>query len=66
MTVAADSVVENIDQGLSGVSIQMGVPTKVTPGGSLLTQVTFTGVTEDKVCSAQWYQDCLLYTSRCV
>lgn len=57
VTVAADSVVENIDQGLSGVSIQMGVPTKVTPGGSLLTQVTFTGVTEDKVCSAQWYQD---------
>lgn len=57
VTVTADSVVENIDKGLTGVSIQMGVPTKVTPGGSLLTQVTFTGVTEDKICAAQWYQD---------
>src|SRR5699024_4553819 len=31
--------------------------TKVLPGGSLLTQVKFTGVTENKICSAQWYQD---------
>ena len=33
------------------------MPEKVLPGGSLLTQVSFTGVTEDKICSAQWYQD---------
>ena len=57
MTVSADSVVENIDQGLTGVSIEMGVPTKVVPGGSLMTQVKFSGVTEEKICSAQWYQD---------
>lgn len=57
ISVSADSKVENIDRGLDGVAIEMGVPTKVTPGGSLLTQVKFTGVTEEKICSAQWYQD---------
>ena len=57
VTVSADSVVENIDKGLSGISIRMGVPTKVLPGGSLLTQAAIDGVTEEKICSAQWYQD---------
>ena len=57
ITLAADTVTENIDKGLDGVAIEMGVPTKVLPGGSLLTQVKFTGVTEEKICSAQWYQD---------
>ena len=57
VTVSADSVVENIDQGLTGVSIEMGVPNKVVPGGSLITQVKFSGVTEEKICSAQWYRD---------
>ena len=57
VSISADSVTENIDQGLTGVSIEMGVPEKVLPGGALLTQVKFNGVTEDKICSAQWYQD---------
>ncbi|MDO4270655.1 MAG: S-layer homology domain-containing protein [Eubacteriales bacterium] len=57
VTLTADSKLENIDQGLAGVSIEIGVPTKVTPGGSLLTQVKFAGVQEPKVCKAQWYQD---------
>lgn len=57
VTIEADTTTENIDQGLTGVAIEMGVPTKVLPGGSLLTQVKFTGVTESKICSAQWYQD---------
>ena len=57
VTIEADTTTENIDQGLTGVAIEMGVPAKVLPGGSLLTQVKFTGVTESKICSAQWYQD---------
>ncbi|MDO5142687.1 MAG: S-layer homology domain-containing protein, partial [Eubacteriales bacterium] len=48
---------EQLDPGLAGVALEMGVPTKVTPGGSLLTQVKFTGVTAPKTCTAQWYQD---------
>lgn len=57
VSIDSNSTTENIDKGLDGVSIQIGVPEKVLPGGSLLTQVSFTGVTEDKICSAQWYQD---------
>ena len=53
VTVASDSKIENIDSGLSGVSLSMGVPTKVLPGGSLVTQITFQGVTTPKICSAQ-------------
>lgn len=57
VSIDSNSTTENIDKGLDSVSIQIGVPEKVLPGGSLLTQVSFTGVTEDKICSAQWYQD---------
>ena len=57
ITVASDSKIENIDSGLSGVSLSMGVPTKVLPGGSLVTQITFQGVTTPKICSAQWYKN---------
>lgn len=57
VTVPAASKLENIDQGLAGVGIEIGVPTKVPAGGSLYTQVKFTGVTEEKVCRAEWYQD---------
>lgn len=57
VSIAADSMIENIDPGLSGVTLSMGVPTKVTAGGSLVTQVTFQGVTEPKICSAQWYKN---------
>ena len=57
VSIDSNSTTENIDKGLDGVFIQIGVPEKVLPGGSLLTQVSFTGVTEDKICSAQWYQD---------
>ena len=53
----AASKTETIDQGLAGVAVEMGVPTSVKPGGSLTTQVKFTGVSANKVCSAQWYQD---------
>ena len=51
VTVASDSKIENIDSGLSGVSLSMGVPTKVLPGGSLVTQITFQGVTTPKILS---------------
>ena len=57
VTLSADSQIENIDKGFSGVSIKFGVPTKVKPGESLLTQVTFPGVASDMICKAQWYQD---------
>ncbi len=57
VTIEAGEVAENIDPGLSGVSIQMNVPDKVLPGGSLSTSVTFSGVDENKVCAAQWYRD---------
>ena len=57
ITVASDSKIENIDSGLSGVSLSMGVPTRVLPGGSLVTQITFQGVTTPKICSAQWYKN---------
>lgn len=57
VSITADSKVENIDSGLSGVTLSMGVPTKVKAGGSLVTQVTFQGVTEPKICSAQWYKN---------
>ena len=35
----------------------MDVPASVKAGGSLLTKVSFTGVSEEKLCSAQWYQN---------
>lgn len=57
ITLAADSHIENIDNGLAGVTLEMGVPTKVTAGGQLVTQVKFSGVTDPKLCSAQWYRD---------
>ena len=57
VSVAADSMTENIDPGLSGVSLNMGVPDKVKAGGSLVTQVTFQGINESKICSAQWYKN---------
>lgn len=57
VSVATDSMTENIDPGLSSVSLSMGVPNKVKAGGSLVTQVTFQGVTESKLCSAQWYKN---------
>lgn len=57
VSVATDSMVENIDAGLSGITLNMGVPTKVPAGGSLVTQVTFSGVKEPKICSAQWYEN---------
>ena len=57
VTVDAGEIAENIDPGLSGVSIQMNVPDKVLPGGLLYASVTFSGVDEDKVCAAQWYRD---------
>ncbi|MDY3618022.1 L,D-transpeptidase family protein [Agathobaculum sp.] len=57
ITLSADSKTESLDPGLDGVGIKFGVPTKVVPGGSLLTQVTFSGVSEEKIVKAQWYQD---------
>ena len=57
VSIESDSKIENIDPGLSGVSLLMGVPDKVKAGGSLVTQVTFSGVTEPKICSAQWYKN---------
>lgn len=57
ITVSADSKTETLDPGLDGVGIKFGVPVKVVPGGTLLTQVTFTGVSEEKIVGAQWYQD---------
>nr|WP_300186703.1 L,D-transpeptidase family protein [uncultured Agathobaculum sp.] len=57
VTLEADSKIENIDPGLTGITLQMGVPEKVKAGGSLVTQVSFAGVSENKVCSAQWYKD---------
>lgn len=57
VSIQADSMIENIDPGLNGVTLSMGVPDKVKPGGSLVTQVTFQGVTEPKICSAQWYKN---------
>ncbi len=55
--ITADSVVDNIDTGLDGVQIIPGVPVKVNPGGTLLTQFKFTGVKGVKKCSALWLQD---------
>lgn len=57
VTVPAASKLENIDAGLAGVGIRFGVPDRVLPGGSLNTQVTFTGVEEEKIVRAEWYQD---------
>ena len=57
VTLKADSQIENVDTGLAGVTIRLGVPTRVTAGGSLLTQASFDGVDEEKICTAQWYQD---------
>lgn len=45
VTLACDSKVENIDAGIKNVKINIGVPTKVTAGGSLVSQATFSGVT---------------------
>lgn len=57
VTVSADSKIENIDAGLAGVTLNMSVPSKVKAGGSLTTKVTFSGVSEEKICTAQWYKD---------
>lgn len=52
-----DNYTESIDQGLSGISLNMGVPTKVTAGGSLTTQITLSGVSANKVGVGQWYKN---------
>ena len=57
VTLACDNKVENIDTGIKNVKINIGVPTKVTAGGSLVSQATFSGVEGTKICKAQWYQD---------
>ncbi len=57
VSLEADSVTEHIDTGLAGIKILPGVPDRVTPGGVLHTQFKITGVTEPKVCRAQWLQD---------
>ena len=57
VTLACDNKVENIDTGIKNVKIDIGVPTKVTAGGSLVSQATFSGVEGTKICKAQWYQD---------
>lgn len=57
VSISADAKTENIDRGLTGVTVDITVPDKVPAGGSLATEVRFTGVEEDKVCTAQWYQD---------
>lgn len=57
VTLACDSKVDNIDAGIKNVTINIGVPTKVTAGGSLVSQATFSGVDGTKICKAQWYQD---------
>lgn len=57
ISIETEEKTEEIDSGLHGISIKFGVPTKVLPGGTLLTQVTFDNVLEDKICKAEWYQD---------
>lgn len=57
VTLACDSKTENIDAGIKNVKINIGVPAKVTAGGSLVSQATFSGVDGTKICKAQWYQD---------
>lgn len=57
VTLSADSNIENIDPGLTGVSIDIGVPAAVSPGGSLLAVARFEGVSEEKLVTAQWYRD---------
>ncbi len=57
VSLASDSRVDNSDRGLKDVKIIPGVPTKVTPGGSLLTQFKFTNVKGTKTVHYQWYQD---------
>ncbi len=57
VSLTADSVIDNVDTGLEGVKIIAGVPDRVTPGGTLLTQFKFEGVKGVKICSAQWLQD---------
>ena len=57
ITLETNAKTENIDAGLNGVGIRINAPQKVLPGGSLVTEVSFTGVTEPKTCVAQWYED---------
>lgn len=57
ISIETDEKTEDIDRGLAGVSIKFGVPNKVVPGGTLLTQVTFQNVAENKICKAEWFQD---------
>lgn len=52
-----ENYTESIDKGLSGISLNMGVPTKVTAGGALTTQITLSGISENKVGVAQWYKN---------
>ena len=47
VSLSADSKIENIDRP-GGVTIEMDVPASVKAGGSLLTKVSFTGVSEEK------------------
>ncbi len=57
ITLASNSRVDNSDTGLKDVKVVPGVPPKVTPGSSLLTQFKFTNVKGTKMVSYQWYQD---------
>jgi len=57
VNIDANSKKDNTDSGLQGLKVVAGVPTKVKPGESLVTQFKFTGIQGTKTCSYQWYQD---------
>ncbi len=56
VTLSAGSVTDTNDTGLNGILMDIAAPT-VSAGGELTATATFSNVTAEKVCSAQWYLD---------
>lgn len=57
ITLANDSLKDNVDKGLSNVKMILGHPTHVNPGEDLLIVARFENLDKNRICKAQWYQD---------
>ena len=55
--LAHDSLAENVDPGLTGVTIRLKAPEKVAPGGTLTVEAQITGVELARDCQLEWLVD---------
>lgn len=56
-TLAADNLDNSkVDDGLEGIQVKVTAP-NVAPGGQITATATVSGVSQSRICSAQWYLD---------